>query len=150
MLRLNSYFCSFPLFHPILSVLVEEDPDFDDGDLKFKSKKVLWVPKASRTLNASGVASGLNGTAGAALPTLVDLCLDVLERNLSRIDHVGNVPWELLARAMRHASAEDLGRIERYNPVGWFLVSNSPALASKSFDLSSDILSIERLPLCLC
>ncbi|KAG5454101.1 Transcription elongation factor B polypeptide 3 [Clonorchis sinensis] len=102
--------------------IVDTDAAFEDGDLKFKSKKVLWVPKASRTnssLHPNSSVGQLSDTPGEHFSdpsSLVDLCLDVLEHNLSRVDHVGHVPYDLLARVLRHASPEDLMRIEHFNP----------------------------------
>lgn len=93
--------------------------DDEDGNLKFKSKKVLWVPKALRPCHELGgpphdpsdpIDVELN------VSSLVELCLDVIERNLGRVDQVGQVPYELLARPLSHASPEDLARIERCNP----------------------------------
>ncbi|CAH8488450.1 unnamed protein product [Schistosoma margrebowiei] len=94
------------------------EDDFDNGDLKFKSKKVLWVPKQNRSSlppnNHSNSSDNFPGFFDP--PSLIDLCVDVLARNISRIDHVGHVPYELLAKALRSASVDDLTRIERYNP----------------------------------
>ncbi|VDP88075.1 unnamed protein product, partial [Echinostoma caproni] len=101
-----------------------EDDD-DDGDLKFKSKKILWVPKPSRNHHPARV--GQSGSSGSTLgspsldqfqtpPSLIDLCLVVVERNLSRVDHVGQVPYELFGRALKHATPAELAHIEQCNP----------------------------------
>ncbi|KAF8560589.1 hypothetical protein P879_06270 [Paragonimus westermani] len=110
------------IIHKPVDMAPADVPDFEDGDLKFKSKRVLWVPKSSRSTNQSGgrgqSGSSPNDHANDAVNprSLVDLCLDVVEQNLSRVDHVGQVPYDLLARTLRHASAEDLARIEHCNP----------------------------------
>ncbi|THD23926.1 Transcription elongation factor B polypeptide 3 [Fasciola hepatica] len=102
-----------------------DDDDDDDGNLKFKSKKILWVPKPSRTVLPRTV--GISGVSGAAEgsspnsqvttpPSLIDLCLAVIERNLSRVDHVGQVPYELFGRALRHSTPVELAHIEQCNP----------------------------------
>ncbi|CAH8464538.1 unnamed protein product [Schistosoma turkestanicum] len=100
-----------------------EEDDFDNGDLKFKSKKVLWVPKQNRSslpfnnnINNNNSNSSDNFPSFFDPPSLIDLCVDVLARNISRVDYVGQVPYELLAKALRGASVDDLTRIERYNP----------------------------------
>ncbi|KAA3671779.1 uncharacterized protein DEA37_0000164 [Paragonimus westermani] len=120
------------IIHKSVDMAPADAPDFEDGDLKFKSKRVLWVPKSSRSSNQSGgrgqsVGSPNDPANDTVNPrSLVDLCLDVVEQNLSRVDHVGQVPYELLARTLRHASAEDLARIEHCNPN--FILSGSLTL----------------------
>ncbi|CAH8489698.1 unnamed protein product [Schistosoma bovis] len=94
------------------------EDDFDNGDLKFKSKKVLWVPKQNRSsLPPNNHSNSYDNFPGFFdPPSLIDLCVDVLARNISHINHFGQVPYELLAKALRSASVDDLTRIERYNP----------------------------------
>ncbi|CAL8104438.1 unnamed protein product [Calicophoron daubneyi] len=96
------------------------DTDEDDGDLKFKSKKVLWVPKAQQrhphSSHPGNIDLSTSDERRLGPSSLIDLCLDVIERNLNRVDSVGNVPYELLARALKHVTPEDLARIEKYNP----------------------------------
>ncbi|CAH8828135.1 unnamed protein product [Trichobilharzia szidati] len=95
-----------------------DEDDFESGDLKFKSKKVLWVPKQNRSALPLPGHSNLSDDFPGFFdpPSLIDLCIDVLSKNISRVDHVGQVPYELIAKALRSASVEDLTRIERYNP----------------------------------
>ncbi|KAK4472866.1 hypothetical protein MN116_002714 [Schistosoma mekongi] len=104
--------------HPPTPQLTEMEDDFESGDLKFKSKKVLWVPKQHRsTLPPNNHSNSSDNFPGFFNPSsLIDLCIDVLARNINRVDHVGQVPYELLAKALRGASVDDLTRIERYNP----------------------------------
>lgn len=99
------------------------EDDFDNGDLKFKSKKVLWVPKQNRSsLPPNNHSNSYDNFPGFFdPPSLIDLCVDVLARNISHINHFGQVPYELLAKALRSASVDDLTRIERYNPVSYTL-----------------------------
>ncbi|XP_018646670.1 elongin A-related [Schistosoma mansoni] len=103
---------------PTLQLDETVEDDFDNGDLKFKSKKVLWVPKQNRSSlppnNHSNTSDNFPGFFDP--PSLIDLCVDVLSRNISRVDHVGHVPYGLLEKALRSASVDDLTRIERYNP----------------------------------
>ncbi|KAA0187055.1 Transcription elongation factor B polypeptide 3 [Fasciolopsis buskii] len=97
-----------------------DDDDEDDGDLKFKSKKILWVPKPSRTVLPRMIPGSSHGLSlnpeVATPPSLIDLCLAVIERNLSRVDHVGQVPYELFGRALRHSTPVELAHIEQCNP----------------------------------
>lgn len=99
---------------------IPDDDDEDDGDLKFKSKKILWVPKPSRTVlprMIPGSTQGLSPNPEVTTPpSLIDLCLAVIERNLSRVDHVGQVPYELFGRALRHSTPVELAHIEQCNP----------------------------------
>ncbi|KAF6775141.1 hypothetical protein AHF37_04947 [Paragonimus kellicotti] len=124
------------IIHKSVDMAPADASDFEDGDLKFKSKRVLWVPKPSRSANQSCGRGQSGGSPhdpanDAVNPrSLVDLCLDVVEQNLSRVDHVGQVPYELLARTLRHASAEDLARIEHCNPVSFFNTSLAHTLQS--------------------
>ncbi|KAF5401240.1 Transcription elongation factor B polypeptide 3 [Paragonimus heterotremus] len=122
------------IIHKSVDMAPADASDFEDGDLKFKSKRILWVPKPSRSTNQS-CGRGQSGCSphdpanDTVNPrSLVDLCLDVVEQNLSRVDHVGQVPYELLARTLRHASPEDLARIEHCNPV-----SSCPYIAMRCF-----------------
>lgn len=96
----------------------------DDGDLKFRSKKVIWAPRIRRNVengtNGHAYLAPTGGSHNATLsspPKLLDLCLAVLSKNISMIDHVGLVPYELFSRVLNDASPEDLLRIERCNPV---------------------------------
>ncbi|CDS42112.1 transcription elongation factor b polypeptide 3 [Echinococcus multilocularis] len=91
----------------------------DDGDLKFRSKKVIWAPRVRRSVD-NGTAqnsASLSITSGLTEPpTLVEACLLVLAKNISLVDSVGEVPYELFSRALHDASPEDLLRIEKHNP----------------------------------
>ncbi|KAA0183934.1 hypothetical protein FBUS_11279 [Fasciolopsis buskii] len=53
----------------------------------------------------------------ATPPGLSDLCLPVIERNMSRVDHVGQVPYDLFGRALRHSTSAELAHIEQCNPL---------------------------------
>ncbi|VDD84219.1 unnamed protein product [Mesocestoides corti] len=90
----------------------------DDGDLKFHSKKVIWAPRVKRPVEQGSSCSHLfNGnTSLYQPPTLVDACLSVIEKNLSIVEYVGQVPYELFSRVLQNASVEDLLRIEKHNP----------------------------------
>ena len=102
-------------------------PD-NDGDLKFRSKKMIWVPRPRRNHAADG-SGGEDGRASQEsgglmmVPTLVEACLTVLAKNISMVDHVGNLPYELFRTALKEATAEDLFRIEHFNPVSLFDLS---------------------------
>ncbi|RTG80389.1 uncharacterized protein DC041_0006001 [Schistosoma bovis] len=56
------------------------EDDFDNGDLKFKSKKVLWVPKQNRSsLPPNNHSNSYDNFPGFFdPPSLIDLCVDVL------------------------------------------------------------------------
>ncbi|KAL7064808.1 hypothetical protein AAHC03_05295 [Spirometra sp. Aus1] len=97
-----------------------EDTDDDDGTLKFKSKKVMWAPRAKKPNKSpedgAFTAYTLLSPTRYQPQSLVDLCLCVIEKNISLVDHVGLVPFELFSRVLTNASAEDLARIEKHNP----------------------------------
>ncbi|KAL5110091.1 Transcription elongation factor B polypeptide 3 [Taenia crassiceps] len=100
-----------------LNTTSSDDPA-DDGDLKFRSKKVLWAPRVRRSAE-NGNSQGSTSSGNCSLtepPTLVDACLSVLAKNISLVDNVGEVPYELFSRALQDASPEDLLRIEKHNP----------------------------------
>ncbi|KAM7537022.1 hypothetical protein Aperf_G00000073900 [Anoplocephala perfoliata] len=95
----------------------------DNGSLKFNSKMVIWAPRIRRSVeNGTNGHASLTPTGGShnatvsSPPKLLNLCLAVLSKNISMIDHVGLVPYELLSRVLNDASPEDLLRIERCNP----------------------------------
>ncbi|VDN11328.1 unnamed protein product, partial [Dibothriocephalus latus] len=96
----------------------DEDTDDDDGNLKFKSKQVMWAPRAKKPNKhlESGDESALLSPTVYEPQSLVDLCLGVIEKNISLVDHVGLVPFELFSRVLTKASPEDLARIEKHNP----------------------------------
>ncbi len=118
-------------FAEISSNSVLNDPE-GDGDLKFRSKKVIWAPRVKRhqegknhdqsgdqPSSSSGNSPGGGGGGSSSFepPSLIDACLSVIQRNLPLVDHVGQVPYDLFSRVLQTASVEDLARIEKYNPV---------------------------------
>ncbi|VDM17203.1 unnamed protein product [Hydatigera taeniaeformis] len=119
---------SAPFDRPYIQqqVPVSERPDttssndlIDDGDLKFRSKKVLWAPRVRRCVENGNTKASSFFSSNSSLtepPTLVDVCLSVLAKNISLVDNVGEVPYELFSRALQDASPEDLIRIEKHNP----------------------------------
>ncbi|VDL94286.1 unnamed protein product [Schistocephalus solidus] len=80
----------------------------------------MWAPRVKKT--NKHLDDGLLDESTLLSPTfyqpqsLVDLCLGVIEKNISLVDHVGLVPFELFSRVLTNASAEDLARIEKHNP----------------------------------
>ena len=49
-------------------------------------------------------------------PSLIQLCVLVLQENVSRIDECGNLPYEMLKPILERGKPEDIVRIEDYNP----------------------------------
>ena len=49
-------------------------------------------------------------------PSLIQLCVHVLQDNVSRIDECGNLPYEMLKPILEIGKPEDIVRIEDYNP----------------------------------
>ena len=49
-------------------------------------------------------------------PSLIQLCVHVLQDNVSRIDECGNLPYEMLKPILERGKPEDILRIEDYNP----------------------------------
>ena len=49
-------------------------------------------------------------------PSLIQLCVQVLKDNVSRIDKCGNLPVEMLKPILERGKPEDIVRIEDYNP----------------------------------
>ena len=49
-------------------------------------------------------------------PSLIQLCVLVLQENVSRIDECGNLPFEMLKPIMERGKPEDMMRIEDCNP----------------------------------
>lgn len=114
----------------------------DDGDLKFRSKKLLWAPRARRVVqtvngDAQTIKDGNSDT--GVPPTLVTLCLAVLSKNISMVDHVGDIPYALFSGVLQDASADDLIRIEKHNPVCPFGHHSSFRPSFRSFCISGKI-----------
>ena len=49
-------------------------------------------------------------------PSLIQLCVQVLKDNVSRIDKCGNLPFEMLKPIQERGKPEGIMRIEDYNP----------------------------------
>nr|CUU98653.1 hypothetical transcript [Hymenolepis microstoma] len=88
----------------------------DDGDLKFRSKKVIWAPRINRQNAKAQESLTADVTHRFSPPKLLDLCILALSKNVSIIDHVGLLPYEIMARVLKDASTEDLYRIQKFNP----------------------------------
>lgn len=63
------------------------------------------------------VFAGRRRKIGEDVPTLVQMCQSVLVANVDMIDHVGIVPYNLLAPALNHATTDQLRRILDANPM---------------------------------
>ncbi|EGT35933.1 hypothetical protein CAEBREN_25698 [Caenorhabditis brenneri] len=63
------------------------------------------------------VFAGRRRKIGEGVPSLVQMCQSVLVANVDMIDHVGIVPYSLLAPALNHASTDQLRRILDANPM---------------------------------
>ncbi|VDK34003.1 unnamed protein product [Taenia asiatica] len=123
---LSSLSAPFDRPHVQEQVFVPKDSDttsFDDfagyGDLKFRSDKILWAPRARRKVGLATKQGSTSSSRNCSItepPTLVEACLLVLAKNISLVDSVGEVPYELFSRALQDASPEDLLRIEKHNP----------------------------------
>ncbi|VDN97724.1 unnamed protein product [Rodentolepis nana] len=88
----------------------------DDGDLKFRSKKVIWAPRINRQNAKAQESLTADVSHRSSPPKLLDLCVTALSKNVSMIDHVGLVPYEIFAPVLKDASTDDLYRIEKCNP----------------------------------
>ncbi|CAL2033602.1 unnamed protein product [Caenorhabditis brenneri] len=63
------------------------------------------------------VFAGRRRKVGEGVPSLVQMCQSVLVANVDMIDHVGIVPYNLLAPALNHATTDQLRRILDANPM---------------------------------
>ena len=50
------------------------------------------------------------------IPSLIQLCVHVLQDNVSMINECGNLPYEVLKPILERGKPEDIVRIEDYNP----------------------------------
>lgn len=105
--------CLPPLTEPCTSF----DNLDDDGDLKFRSKRVIWAPRINRQNGKAFESPTADLTLRTSPLKLLDLCILALSKNVSMIDHVGLVPYEVFAPVLKDASTEDLYRIQKCNPV---------------------------------
>lgn len=95
----------------------------NDGTMKLQSDMKLYIPRVTRNnnnrVNASEAPLAVKNYANG-VPKLLDLCISVLSKNVSNIDHVGLLPYELFAQIVKDAPTEDLYRIQKCNPVSNF------------------------------
>ncbi|KAM3182672.1 hypothetical protein ACTXT7_011834 [Hymenolepis weldensis] len=118
----------------------------DDGDLKFRSKRVIWAPRINRQNGKAFESPTADLTHRTSPLKLLDLCILALSKNVSMIDHVGLVPYEIFAPVLKDASTEDLYRIQKCNP--WFVNrdGNSKQLNLRSW-IHDPSMYIQRLKL---
>ncbi|VDL38947.1 unnamed protein product [Hymenolepis diminuta] len=110
-LQYDKFVC-LPLTEPCTSF----DKLDDDGDLKFRSKRVIWAPRINRQNGKAFESPTADLTLRTSPLKLLDLCILALSKNVSMIDHVGLVPYEIFAPVLKDASTEDLYRIQKCNP----------------------------------
>lgn len=68
--------------------------------------------KSMRTKVYSGVKSG----AIAQIPSLYQMCIRILQRNIDALEQTGSIPFDILKPVLQLASPEQLFTIESYNP----------------------------------
>lgn len=77
--------------------------------------------KNQRTKVYSGVKTG----ALLTVPTLHELCIRFLQKNIDALEYTGGVPFEILRPILERASADQLYTFEHYNP---YLMEDSDIL----------------------
>lgn len=77
--------------------------------------------KNQRTKVYSGVKSGALHT----VPSLHELCIRFLQKNIDALEYTGGVPFEILKPVLERASPEQLEQFEHYNP---YLMEDSDIL----------------------
>lgn len=77
--------------------------------------------KNQRTKVYSGVKSGVLLT----VPSLHELCIRFLQKNIDALEYTGGVPFEILKPVLERATAEQLEAFENYNP---YLMEDSDVL----------------------
>ncbi|KAG4068343.1 hypothetical protein HA402_007863 [Bradysia odoriphaga] len=68
--------------------------------------------KTMRTKVYSGVKTG----AIAQIPSLYQMCIRILQRNIDALEQTGSIPFDILKPVLQLASPEQLFSIESYNP----------------------------------
>ena len=79
----------------------------------------VMIANAKSGRNRTAVYSGRKTSAFSQhekFPSLIQLCVLVLQENVSRIDECGNLPYEMLKPILERGKPEDIMRIEDYNP----------------------------------
>ena len=77
--------------------------------------------KTARTKVYSGLKSG----AFAQVPTLHEMCIRILQKNIDAMEYTGGVPFEILKPVLERATADQLFTFEHYNP---YLMDDSDSL----------------------
>ncbi|XP_055679229.1 transcription elongation factor B polypeptide 3 [Lutzomyia longipalpis] len=62
------------------------------------------------------VYSGIKTGAIWQVPTLHELCIRILQKNIDALEYTGGVPFEILKPVIERATAEQLFHFEHYNP----------------------------------
>lgn len=71
------------------------------------------------------VYSGAKSNVLLTVPSLHELCLRFLQKNIDALEYTGGVPFEILKPVLERASAEQLSLFEYYNP---YLMDDSDVL----------------------
>lgn len=105
--------------------LVFKPPNNSSKPLRFMTdEEALGASMSSRTARTK-VYSGVKTGALMQVPTLLDLCVRLLQKNIDAIEYTGGVPFDILRPILERATPKQLLSFEHFNP---YLMDDSDVL----------------------
>lgn len=87
-------------------------------------EEALCASISTKTIRTK-VYSGIKTGAIFAVPTLLELCVRLLQKNIDALEYTGGVPFEILKPILERATPDQLFTFEHYNP---YLMDDSDML----------------------
>ncbi|XP_064597407.1 elongin-A-like isoform X2 [Liolophura sinensis] len=116
----------------------------EDQRGKHETNSVDPMLIGSKSYSRTQVYSGRKNTGMTDMVSLYELCMRVLMDNIDGLDYVGGVPYYILKPVLEKCSAEQLYRLEDYNPqfLGetdelWVILCNRDFRGAKPDEMES-------------
>lgn len=92
---------------------------------KYMTEEEEFCASISSKTMRTKVYSGAKSTCMMIVPTLHELCIRVLQKNIDALEYTGGVPFDILKPVLERASPEQLFNFEDFNP---YLMDDSDLL----------------------
>ncbi|KAJ6637272.1 Transcription elongation factor B polypeptide 3, partial [Pseudolycoriella hygida] len=93
--------------------IMTDEEAFGSG---ISSKSIRILHYISLYLYSTKVYSGVKSGTVAQIPSLYQMCIRVLQKNIDGLEQTGSIPFDILKPVLQLASPEQLFTIESYNP----------------------------------
>lgn len=104
-----------PHYKPLPSKFVTDLSQPQPKPRLLSEEEALSVAMSHRG-SRTKVFSGKRSTGLAYLPSLFDICIQVLQQNIDALEFTGGVPFDLLRPVLERASSTQLYSLENFNP----------------------------------